>query len=325
MKSNELNATFHAGVEGRYKIEAFKSDPLTGVEIPGTRRLAADWFDNLITNNGLDLLGAQASTIAPLVACRVGTGNTTPAFTDIALASPLAGTTTIQANVSGVQGAAPYFGWCRRTWRFGTGAAAGNVAEVSVWNALTGGTMFSRALILNAGSPTTITVLSDEQLDVIYEFRIYAATADVAWGPVTISGVSYSGNTRHSNVTVGAYGGNWEPGFAGTPQAGVIINTGAGNNYCYAYATQTLGAVTGQPTGSVYAMSSVTASAYVNGNYYRDHALFWDLNNGNTGTGIGSFRILTNFGAFQASVTPVFAKDATKKLTLNVRVSWSRR
>ena len=68
-------------VGGRYKIEAFKGFKIldangewTGkvFEFAGSRRLCADWFDNLITNQGLDYIGSSSTWLS---ACQVGTSS----------------------------------------------------------------------------------------------------------------------------------------------------------------------------------------------------------------------------------------------------------
>lgn len=178
------SAVVRAEVEGRYRMEIFKADA-SGAEVEGSRRVAADWFENIITNNGLDFLGGGGGNdfgANVLVACRVGTGSTPAAETDNALVSHLAGTSTVNLTEQGANSVSPYYGWKRRTFRFALGAVVGNVSEVSVWTALTGGTMFSRALVESGGAPTTITILADEQLDVVYEARAYAQVGDLAWG-----------------------------------------------------------------------------------------------------------------------------------------------
>ena len=67
---------------------------------------------------------------------------------------------------------APYYYGGRITWRFGQGIAAGNISEVGLgWG---NSNLWNRALIKDAnGNPTTITVLSDEYLDVVSEIRVY--------------------------------------------------------------------------------------------------------------------------------------------------------
>lgn len=321
-----VHAAIHAEVAGRFKFEAFKPDA-NGIEVPGTRRVVADWFDNLITNNGLNLLGAGGNyDTLVLAACRVGTGSTPAAFTDTGLVSHLAATTTQQSNTTGAQGTAPYFGWRRKTFRFALGAVVGNIAEVGIFTALTGGSMFSRALIEAAGVPTTITILADEQLDVVYELRNYAQVGDTTWGPATISGVDYSGTVRAALVTEpGNNGGAWAPGNSNA-NVGLTQNVSTSTVGAFLRATQTLGPVTGEPAGTRYESTSTgrSAASYVADSLYRDHTFVWDLNEGNAPGGVGSLRLTTNFGAYQLSITPLIPKDATKRLTLYVRISFGR-
>lgn len=314
---------------GRFKVEAFRADA-DGNEIPGSRRVAADWFSNLITNAGLNELGATGNWSGIFAgqiffACGVGSGSTRPAFTDTALVSQVARSSTKQSDTNGVQGSAPYFGWRRITYRFAAGVAAGNLAEVGIFTAASSGICWSRALILDGGgNPTTITILADEILDVTYECRNYPPTVDVPWS-ATISGVSYSGIVRAHNVTSNSYTSLWAPGqWVGQGTAGVMVNTEAGNAYAATYSTQTLGAITASPAGTPYYASGLTASAYVPGTYYRDHTVAWGVSYGNAPGGVGSFRFLSIMGSFQMSVTPVIPKDATKTMTINVRVSWGR-
>lgn len=327
-----LAATLNVGVAGKYKFEAFKQDA-NGIEIEGSRRVAADWFDNLITNAGMDGLGTTYVT-SLILACRVGTGSTPAAVTDTALVSQLAATTTINTVASGAASTAPYYGWLRRTFRFAAGIAAGNVSEVGIATTTTGGILFSRALIVDGGgTPITLTILSDELLDVVYEYRVYPPTADIAWGPLTISGTSYSGVIRASNVTsLGTDPAAWVPhGFSGggSGQGLLIWRT---STYGAAHATQTLGAVTTIPAGTGYPMGAstgagtteFTASTYTPGNYYRDHTLRYDLNQGNVPGGIGSLYFSTYMGQWQLNFTPVVPKTASHRFTLSIRISWAR-
>lgn len=322
----DIHANFEFQFAGRYRIEAFKADA-DGNEIPGTRRVAADWFDNLITNAGLNLFGSQTVQIGSngswLYACGVGSGSTTPANTDTALVSQVARTTTKQLDQNGAAGAAPYYGWRRITYRFGTGVAAGNLSEVGIFSASSGGTCCSRALIVDGGgTPTTITVLADETLDVLYELRMYAPTSDASWGPVTISGISYSGTVRASLVTSSVY---WAPGVVSPPSiVGLWGRNASSGAAAQATATATLAAVTSQPSGTGFPETSKAASAYTPGTYARTQSLTWAIADGNTGSGIGTIWASTTVGAFQMNFSPVLAKDATKTLTLNFTISWGR-
>ena len=70
-------------VQGFYLIEAVNKDT-------GEKRIAADWFPNLITDAGLNRMGSGQF----LTTCMVGSGQTTPQFTDTSLVAQVASTTT---------------------------------------------------------------------------------------------------------------------------------------------------------------------------------------------------------------------------------------
>ncbi len=165
---------------GFYKLEAVKKSK-SGKE---TKRLLADWFPNLITTAGLNYMGTNRSYAFNtstrggwLTYCIVGSGNTTPAFTDSVLANKLAATSSMTAMTLTVESTSPYYRKMVLKYRFAEGVAAGNLAEVGIgWSSTA---CFSRALILDGGgNPTTITILSDEYLDVTYEYRIYPKETD---------------------------------------------------------------------------------------------------------------------------------------------------
>lgn len=285
---------------GRFKIEAIKPD--------GTVRLLADWFENLITDNGLELFG-NSSTY--LTYCQVGTGSTTPANGDTALVSRIAGTSTQQATSQGAQASAPYFCWRQKTFRFAEGVAAGNLAEVGVGAASTGN-LLSRALILdNMGSPTTITVLADEVLDVTYELRVYPATTD--WtGTVTLDSVDYDVVGRAAGVTSNSY---WTIGANGTNN--VVASSSAYNG--------AIGAITGLPSGSTSSTSSFSTASYSAATLRKDATLVWGLNNGNLAGGITAIRAPFGVGNYQFSFDPAIPKDDTQILSLTVRNIWARK
>lgn len=317
---------------GKYKFQALKLDD-NGNEIQGTKRDLTPWINNIITDSGLNLFGLGYYPLYYITQARVGAGSTAASETDTALEAQIAATTTVQATTTGVSGASPYYGYVRRTFRFPTGAAEGNLSEVGIFGGAGNATCFSRALIVDEfGDPTTITVLEDEVLDVIYEFRSYAPETDVNYGPLNISGVDYSGTIRAANVTIaglGVGGQHSNSGLWGTD--GQYLTFASGNILYYSnnrgqmFSTQTLGTLTGYPSGAVVGTAtSITPEAYVSDSFYRDHEFFYDLNDANVAGGLGSLFTLTSFGAFQMSFTPKIDKDATKRLRLNIRVSWNR-
>lgn len=150
----------NARVGARFKLVAKKADGTVTRETP--------WFLNLVLDTGLE----RMTTDSYADRCCVGTGNSEPIPSQVALDAFKASTTTVQANSNGIVTTDTVYGWARRTWRFDKGVAAGNISEVGLgWG---NANLWNRALIKDAaGNPTTITVLSDEYLDVISEIRCY--------------------------------------------------------------------------------------------------------------------------------------------------------
>lgn len=171
-----------AGVEGHFTLFINRED--------GSRDQVAD-FKNLILDVGLDAAMTAGSLDAQMLACRVGGGSTPPAVTQTTLVNHI-GSTTGQYQARAFSFSSPVA--TRTTYfRFGAGAAAGNLSEVGVAPAASGN-MWSRALILDTlGQPTTITVLPTETLDVVYTLRLTLSTAAVP-GSFVISGTTHTTN-----------------------------------------------------------------------------------------------------------------------------------
>lgn len=290
---------------GFFKLEAVRLD--------GTKRLLADWFPNLITDVGLNRVGSGSY----LNACHVGTNNTAPSVADTTLAGYRAGTTTVVASSDGAQPSAPYYGWKRKTFSFGIGAASGNLNEVGVATAAANGgatILFSRALILDEfGSPTTVTVLVDEVLDVTYELRLYPPLVDVTQ-TVSITGSgSHDIITRARDVTSYRWSSFLGNGVTFDPYGGSSLTARSGE----------LGAITGGPSGTSESSGTCWTLAYGNNNLYRDGGASFALHQGNVG-GIRSIAWHTSLGAFQTRFDPVIDKTDTKTLNVVFRVAWAR-
>lgn len=303
----------HCQLAGYYKIEAHRRDE-NGDEIEGSRRIVADWFPNLITNGGLDMLGGTANF---LQYCQVGSGSTAPAVTDTALASRIAGVAT-SGYAQGTPGAANVYSSCVATYQFGQGVAAGNLSEIGVGSASTG-SLFSRARILDgSGNPTTITVLAIEFLTVTYELRLYINTADVA-NSFTTNGTTYNVVSRPCamdadnclNMVNNTYH--------------VVPPDGGGGRGIRLASSQTLAAVNSTPTGFYNQDVAPTLASYTNGTYYRDFSWTLAVGQGNIAGGIG-VAFYQGGSAFptQVQFTPKLAKDNTKTATFTFRVSWGR-
>lgn len=294
-----------ASLAGFFKIEAVRPD--------GSKRLLADWFPNLITDAGLDHVGNAIAYLGRIV---VGSGNTAPANSDTTLVSQIASTTNLQSQSSAAQSSPPYYGSITFTRRFATGVAAGNLSEVGVGP--TSGSLFSRALILDGvGSPTTITVLSDEALDVTYELRMYVPTADVT-SSIVIAAVTYNYTIRASIATNTI----WCPTLSADDPT-------LSNATAY---TGAIGAITSGPSGGGFiggATSYAAVGSYSNGDYHRDSTATFGLNDGNDVSGIRSCTYTfgangNGFGRFQIDFGASIPKDSSHVLTLGFRVTWAR-
>ena len=290
-------------LEGWYKLTAIRPD--------GTERPLTGWFQNLITDYGLNRMGA--GTFIEYV--MVGTGNTAPVVADTGLQSFVASTSFTYSSAVGASSSAPYYGYTRRTWRFAAGAAAGNLAEVGVGHQNTNGGLFSRALILDLlDQPTVITVLSDEYLDVTYELRCYAPTVDSSYS-ADVGGVTYSCISRASSVTSPDH---WRPDWG---QVGFRSVFGS----IHTVYAGTINGVTSTPSGvSGGGVLGATNQTYSNNSLYRDMTIDMGLDHANISGGIRSTVMNTTLGSFQTQFSSSIPKDNTKVLALSYRVSWAR-
>lgn len=315
-----MNFQLDLNVAGFYKLEAHTLNEAG--EIVSTR-LLADWFPNLITNQGMDRMGTTGDY---LTACQVGSGSNVPAFTDTSLQTFVAGTTTIQSTTPTAGVAPDYYNRRINVYRYAIGVAAGNLTEVGVGWASTGSNLFSRALILDGiGNPTTITVLPTEVLDVTYEFRTWPPLSDSV-GTVTISSINYNFTLRASTVTSNK-ATTGDGGWGMTSQFGTPAGQ-AGTAITLLSYTGTLGAITSVPSGAsgtnVTAAASVTYAAYVNGSFQRDFTANASLTELNAAGGIKSLVVRVSWFAYQIEFNPVLPKDNTKTMVLNFRHAWSR-
>lgn len=282
---------------------------LVGRKADGRERVIADWFPNQIVNAGMNRIGAGASATHAWV----GAGTATPQFTDTDLQSPISkngpAVTGLDANGSVIAGG---YGWFRRTFRFAAGTVVGNVSEVAVaWNTTNG--MFSRALVRDAlGSPTVVTILPDEVLDVLYEFRVFWPTSDVL-ASATIAGVPHAVTIRAMQI------GQW-----GTVARDFLTQPRALNQWA-TYGDAALGANDVGPGGAlVGSATNYSINPYVGDSF---EAVF----RANLGAGVSNptnvrnFGMPTTLGLFKASVNPMVVAGNQRLITLAMRIVWARR
>lgn len=301
-----MNPNVEIELAGRYRMIVTRPD--------GTQR-DSGWFDNLITEIGLNRIGSGG--VGEFIA--VGSGSAAPTFADTSLQALVATSTNVQRNESGAQAASPYYGWYRRTVRFAAGQAAGNLSEVGLgWSgSAEARPVFSRALIRDAnGDPTTITVLGDEVLDVLYEMRLYPPMVDQEFN-ITVSGVVYACVMRASTVT----SGSWSPWN--------LFDSGSQLPYNITAFQGPLGTILEGPSGQTGGTPTANPKPYANNSLKRGYSASWGLDTGNVPGGIGVFQLSPwsqgNLGLWQVSVTPKIQKDNTKILSMDFDLSWTRK
>lgn len=294
------------GMQGRYQMTAYKLD--------GSSRVLADWFENLILDNGLNGIESNGGMLG---ACFVGSGTAAVTAVQTQLANLVASQTDGAAGLEEGNNTAGGFAWLRRRWRFGQGVAAGNLSEVGVGSAATN--LFSRARITDtSGTPTTITVLADEFLDVTYEFRVYWPTTD-ATGTINVGGTNTNFVMRAARVQ------DWDTRYLSSAM-------GANNNWFGWYALgagSVLGDIFGQPSGggSIGGLDNAgRVGSYTNGSFSRTFRV-------NAGLSTITQPIATimlqsggiNQTYFQVSFDPPIPKSGLNVFNADFTLSWARR
>ena len=290
------------GLAGRYKIIR-RTPELDVIE-------ESPWFNNIITNQGLDYIGENSF----LSRCRVGSGSATPLATDTALQSSVAATAIIVDGTDTYSSSSPYWSAAIRTWRFAVGDAAGNLSEVGIFATDDANSCGSRALILDEfGDPTTITVLSNEILDVTYEARTYMLEDDIT-GSATIGEDSYDWTLRGA---LAAGGGQYGLFLSGASSPGGLTPC-SGN----------IDTVTGEPTGKGSYTASGVVNSYSTGTYKRSQVFTFGLEYNNFDWQSLFLQTVQTLGftgpTFQIQLDPVLEKTNTKVVTLLLEVSWAR-
>jgi len=297
---------------GRYKIEAF---------VPGnSKRLVADWFENLITNYGMNALAAPNGDLMQY--CSVGTSNAQPAFTNTNLGSR-------KATVSGVnspsatkgKNVAEGYTYKRKTWEFVQGSATGVLAEVGIGDKANGSGLFSRALIKDAqGNPTSITILPDEILQVTWEVRIYWPQTAVS-GTINIQG---SGMRNYSLLPC-AVGDSSYWNLDSYNSIFAFNQTGSGETFQNMSA---LSPITSKPSGGDYYSATVNNNAtHTPNTFFRILSASIGLPKGNYPNGIKGITFSigsSNSFLYQVLFDQPIMKTDHQVLGFVIKVTWAR-
>ncbi len=273
------------------------------------------WFDNLVTDAGLDY---PSGTLGGGNRCVVGSGNTTPDYSDTTLESQL-GSTGSSASVGTVYDTSSRWYFVAKTTRFSfsVGQIVGTIREVGIGN---DDPVFSRSLIKDElGNPTEIALTSADQLYVLYEHRLYV---DSEPQPIEFlaNGITQTGVKNIAGFPSGI-GLGWS-----IPNIPARFNLYAGAAY---YGATALGSPSGFPTGasSSGGSSNVGNAGYVLGSHQKDGSMFF----GGSGTAT-AFYLLYSAGTttlwtragWQFFFSPGIPKTATQTFTVNTRISWGR-
>lgn len=312
----------HTSLSGEYKIIVSRA----GVVVQET-----EWFDNLVLNSGLDMIGYSQ---APVSVCRVGTGTSPVEETDIYLQSPIA--TYANGGFSSFinDGAPTYAATHTLQYTFTQGSVIGNISEVGVtYSTSLSAPMFSRALITDGlGNPSTITLIAIDQLTVFYKIKTIPSLLETS-STFQISGENFSFKSKLANAA--GFGG-------GTNSMTVLLVPSSIIYYSASAASATLeigpvtntsgnafpAAVNSSSWSQTQSYGSSSRGTYTTGTYYLDSTFYIGIQLGNTVGGIGALYINYGwpygFSSYQIVLDHAIAKDNTKTLSLVFRTSWSR-
>lgn len=345
--------TIPIGIHNEYKLSVVKGDA-EGNPIAGTERDLTGWFDNLITDVGMDNFGVLLGTTTGMPTnwgrgLRVGSGSNPPAFTDTNLQTIVASTVTkTSSSYSRNLAASPPYVTRTNTYQFGVGVAAGNLTEVGLVGATNDSsgangalnnstTCSTRALILDGGGlPTTVTVLSDEILNVTCKQNLYIP-GDVSSSITPTGGVVGSIAYVLRPAEIDTNPASNVLGWGGASNdTGWDFNITPGGTYvgavAFVGASSAIGINTAAPSGTQVpygpTIGNYVKAAYVPGNWYIDVTASWGLGAAGTGindvNGIGAMQLGIQCCAFQLGFTPRMVKTEVMLFDATVRVAWYR-
>lgn len=333
-----MKANMMIGVKGEYNLirrKAITDD--FGNRVPGPVVAETGFVRNVMTTRFFD--DALSVVNLGIKACVVGEGTTTPTEADTTLADYQAQTATLQAFTVDLNATvSPRYARKNYTFRFGEGVAAGNISEVGLVPSSYGGTvnasapLISRALVKDGGGlPITMTVLSDEFLDVVFRMTWYVPE-DVT-GSVNISVRGVSTPFNYTIRAVGLVAGLSRPCWT-TQQIGCYSAALVGTSYDFdpqASTISTLQAYTYDPTAAGAAgnrVTSVTPQPYVPGAKNRTFKFVFGLTQANIAVQSFFFKNYNNFGyssaigGYQILLnTPLPTKLNTEQLAFYVNMA----
>lgn len=261
-------------------------------------------FDNLILDNGLNLIGTKFEQVINY--CHLGSGNAEPNVKQTQLFGFLSAVLyrggENDGKVFDLESETKSLNITRK-FIFAAGVATGNIAEIGMANSqsATDG-LFCRTLIKDSqGRPTVISKLADEILEVFYTLKIIINHQDIT-GVGVIDGEEYTYILRPSML------GNFSV-FNGV------------------FSDKEIASITGHPV-SVVSYRPVTTKAYVSDSYQLFYTVFASVDDITVPVRsvmfMGVFGIRWQCQFSKKSDGSAIPKDRTKTLSLTFSVSWGR-
>ena len=264
----------------------------------GRRTRLTPLFPNSMLISGMNIMADRSDWFNFAVVGTAGTPIPSPG--DTGLYGYVAGIGTIVSgsDTSGAQGSAPFYGWRRKTWRFDEGTTATPLAECGVGWSVNNSDQVSRGLIVDSGgTPTVITPLIDESLEMTAEIRIYPPLGDVV-GQVVFDGDTFDTTTRASEVTSGIWG----------QYVGDAMSVLADSNSRWQVYTGLIGTIEQAPSGVLTQSDNFghVNAPYSNNSFEIDMIASIGPTGWNSGgSGFRSMRISTKYGLYQTEFQAV--------------------
>lgn len=312
----KLKLDMQVRIQISFAISVFNEE--TGVE-----RINIPWFGNTQLTSGRNEMADRSW----FTDCQVGTDNTPAAAGQTGLLGFIAGTDDIEETITAAEGSAPFFGYKRKRFRYGSssGIANENLNEVGIgWDKIDGPYLTNRALIVDiTGTPVTVTPLTGEIMDVWVEVRYYPPLSD-STGTVTLDGVIYNYICRAAAVTSKA---------AWADDIGLAIASKSSDPSHWSAYDGDIGTIEQYPDG--LATDSATSNDYTNAYQNNSYEIDFGMSSGPTGwnvlTGLlmRSLQFLTTAGHYQiqfdSQSNPGYGipKTDQKILTLEFTLGWA--
>ena len=299
----------HNLYSGQYKLQVISLD--------GRIKHETDWFDNLITNVGLDTYGKRAENT---FRAYIGTGSSVSEL-DTSMAA-VATTTSVTTAGSSQNVTLPYWWKVRYVFTFAVGAYVGTITDVGVgWG--TGTLVSFTPLYSHALLPTPVTLGNIDQVILTYDH--YYCFSDYIRYTFELNGITTNGIAK---PTISESGN-----FANIGRLYYDNLNGFRPNHfhqnCVIDDLNQLGSgFKSYGTGFEAYPSTQVVDSYVIGSFKTTITNTWIAETGNY-TNVNGYVMYTdwsrwNTAYFAIVLTPAFTKTDLQRLMLITEFSWDR-